>query len=76
MTWAPTPDVRSFARMFGHITDDNNGACWALAGVSTRPARLDTARHAGVARRDKMTKADLEKALADSIALCQKAFAA
>src|SRR5688572_31056746 len=27
-TWAPTPDVRSFARMFGHITDDNNGGCW------------------------------------------------
>ena len=74
-TWQPTPEVRSFARLFAHIADDNNGACSALAGVTPAPARLDTGS-AGAWAADKMTKADLEKALADSVALCQKAFAA
>jgi hypothetical protein len=23
--WQPTPEVRSFARLFAHVTDDNNG---------------------------------------------------
>src|SRR5262245_42909644 len=42
MTFQPTPDVRSFARLFAHIADDNNGACSALAGVTPAPDRLDT----------------------------------
>ena len=74
-TFQPTPDVRSFARLFAHITDDNNGACSALAGVTPAPARVDTGS-AGAWAADKMPKADLEKGLNDSIALCQKAFAA
>ena len=73
-TWQPTPEVRSYARMFAHIVDDNNGACAAMAGVTPAPARLDTGS-AGTWAADKMAKADIEKALADSIALCQKAFA-
>lgn len=73
-TWQATPDVRSFARLFAHITDDNNGACAALAGVTPAPPRMDTGA-AGAFAADKMAKADLEKALADSVALCQKAFA-
>ena len=73
-TWQPTPDVRSFARIFAHIVDDNNGACAAIAGVTPPAARVDTGS-AGNWAADKMTKADLEKALADSVALCQKAFA-
>ena len=32
LTWQPTPAVRSWARLIGHIIDDNNGACWLLAG--------------------------------------------
>jgi len=74
LTWAPTPEVRSFARMFGHIADDNNGACFALAGETTRPARVETEDTPNSAA-NKMTRAELEKALTDSIALCQKAFA-
>jgi hypothetical protein len=73
-TYQPTPEVRSFARLFAHITDDNNGACAALAGSPAIP-RVD-AGTAGAWAADKMAKADLEKALADSVALCQKAFAA
>jgi hypothetical protein len=72
-TWQPTPEVRSFARLFAHITDDNNGACASVAGVTPTPARVDTGS-AGNWAADKMTKADLQKGLADSVALCQKAF--
>jgi uncharacterized damage-inducible protein DinB len=73
-TWQPTPLVRSWARLVAHVADDNNGACSALVGQQ-RPARLDTedSQNSGA---NKMTKADLEKALADSFALCDKAFTA
>lgn len=71
----PTPEVRTYARLFAHIVDDNNGACSAIAGVTPAPARLDTGS-AGAWAADKMSKADLEKALADSVGLCTKAFAA
>ncbi len=73
-TWQPTPDVRSWARLIAHISDDNNGACSALIGEQ-RPARLDAPDSAESAA-NKMTKADLVKALGDSFARCDKAFAA
>jgi hypothetical protein len=76
LTWAPTPEVRSYARMFAHIIDDNNGACAAIAGVTPAPARMDTGNNTDGWAANKMAKADIEKALADSVALCQKAFAA
>lgn len=75
-TWQPTPDVRSYARLFAHIVDDNNGACSAMAGITPAPARLDTGNATDGWAANTMTKADLEKALADSVAVCQKAFAA
>ena len=74
-TWQPTPDVRTYARLFGHISDDNNGACWSLAGLSAAPPRLDTMDN-NDSPANKMSKADLVKALSDSVELCQKAFAA
>ncbi len=73
-TWQPTPLVRSWARLVAHVADDNNGACAVLVGLP-RPARLDSEDSQNSAA-NKMTKADLEKALADSFALCDKAFAA
>ena len=74
-TWAPTPQVRSWARLVGHIVDDQNGACFALAGLPERPARLETEDTPNSAA-NKMTKAQLQKALVDGFALCEKAFAA
>ena len=41
LTWQPTPAVRTWARLIGHITDDNNGACWLLGGEAQAPARVD-----------------------------------
>lgn len=73
--WQPTPEVRSFARLFGHIADDNNGACWSLAGEAQRTPVIDMPNSAESGA-NKLKKADLEKALAASVALCQKAFAA
>jgi len=73
-TWQPTPLVRSWARLVAHVVDDNNGACSPLLG-QPRPARVDSEDSPNSAA-NKMAKADLEKALADSFALCDKAFAA
>jgi uncharacterized damage-inducible protein DinB len=75
LTWQPTPAVRSWARLVAHVVDDNNGACYALAGEASRPARLDTEDTPNSAA-NKMTKADLQKALTESVARCEKAFAA
>jgi hypothetical protein len=71
-TWQPTPEVRSWARLIAHISDDNNGACSGIVGQQ-RPPRLDTEDTPNSAA-NKMTKADLQKALGDSFALCDKAF--
>ena len=76
LTWQPTAGMRSFAQHFAHIVDDNYGACSAIAGVTPPSTRTDTYNEKGVSAADKMTKADLEKALADSIVVCNKAFAA
>jgi hypothetical protein len=72
-TWAPTPQVRSWARLMGHIVDDQNGACWAMAGLPAAPARLETedTPNSGA---NKMTKAQLKQALADAFGVCAKAF--
>ena len=75
LTWQPTPAVRSWARLIGHITDDNNGACYLLAGETTRPARVDTADTQESAA-NKLSKDDLLKGYKDSVERCNKAFAA
>lgn len=71
-TWQPTPEVRSWARLIAHITDDNNGACSTIVGVP-RPPRVDSEDSAN-STANKASKADLIKGLADSFALCDKAF--
>jgi len=75
LTWQPTPAVRSWARLVGHITDDNNGACYLLAGETTRPARVDNADTVDSAA-NKLSKEDLLKGYKESVERCNKAFAA
>jgi len=75
LTWQPTPAVRSWARLVGHITDYNNGACYLLAGETTRPARVDTADTQESAA-NKLSKDDLLKGYTESVERCNKAFAA
>lgn len=64
--FAPTPDVRTFARLVGHLADANYRLCSVLAG-QTPP--MD----AGV-ERAKTNKADLQKALAESFAYCDQQY--
>lgn len=74
LTWQPTPAVRSWARLIGHITDDNNSACWLLAGETQAPPRVD-AVDSPESPANKLSKDDLVKGLKESVERCNKAFA-
>jgi uncharacterized damage-inducible protein DinB len=69
----PTPDVRSFGQIVGHIADANYGFCSAVAGE--KPPAGGFAPDAVSVEKTKTTKADLEKALADSFTYCDKVHA-
>jgi len=73
--WSPTPDVRTWGGLLSHIIDDNNGACFLLAGEAAAQPRLDSGGKPTDAGKG-MTKAAIVAALADSFARCDKAFAA
>jgi uncharacterized damage-inducible protein DinB len=75
LTWQPTPAVRSWARLIGHIIDDNNGACFLLAGETQRPPRVDSVDSVE-SPANKLSKEDLLKGYKESVERCNKAFAA
>lgn len=75
LKWQPTPAVRTWARLIGHLTDDNNGACWLLAGDAAAPARVDAPDNQE-SPSHKLTKEQLVTGLKESVARCDKAFAA
>ncbi|HET7696156.1 MAG TPA: DinB family protein [Vicinamibacterales bacterium] len=74
LTWQPTPAVRSWARLIGHITDDNNVSCWLLAGEAQAPPRVDPTDSQD-SPANKLSKSDLVKGLKASVERCTKAFA-
>jgi uncharacterized damage-inducible protein DinB len=61
----PTPDVRSFGQLVGHVADANYSFC-ALAIGDPNPAKA--------IEKTKTTKADLVAAVKDAVAYCNKAF--
>jgi uncharacterized damage-inducible protein DinB len=63
----PTPEVRSFAQLIGHLADANYRICSVLAGQ-------DPPMDAGI-EKTKKTKPDLVKALDESFAYCDKQYA-
>jgi uncharacterized damage-inducible protein DinB len=63
----PTPEVRSFGQIIGHIADTNYVMCSASAGEKS-PGTGDI-------EKTKASKADLSEALAASFAYCDKVFA-
>ena len=69
-TWQPTPDVRTWAQLVAHMTDDANGNCWAIAGLTAAPAGVERGTPAPNSR----TKADLVANFHAAIDVCQKAF--
>ena len=62
----PTPEVRSFGQLIGHVADANYMICGMASG---------TKGPEGSAEKTKTSKADLQKALADSFAFCDAAWA-
>jgi len=62
----PTPEVRSLGQLLGHIADGNYGICGLGAGMKPTASGIE---------KSMTTKADLQKALADSFAFCEQAIA-
>ncbi len=61
----PTPEVRSLGQLFGHIADANYTFCSNASGTKGPEGSFE---------KTKTSKADLQKALADSFAFCDAAF--
>ncbi|MEZ5402559.1 MAG: DinB family protein [Bryobacteraceae bacterium] len=62
----PTPDVRSFGAILGHIADAQYTFCSAVSGEKNPALGIE---------KSKTSKADLTQALKDAFAFCQKAYA-
>jgi len=62
----PTPDVRSFGQLVGHIANANYMICSTASGAANP--------NAGDIEKTKTSKADLSKAVADSFAFCEAQF--
>ncbi|WP_321477081.1 DinB family protein [uncultured Paludibaculum sp.] len=61
----PTPDVRSFGQVVGHVADANFMFCSAAIGEKPPVSGIE---------KGKTTKADLVQGLKDSFAYCDKAY--
>jgi hypothetical protein len=69
-TWQPTPDVRTWAQLVAHMTDDANNNCWMLAGATAAAPSVERGTPAPNAK----SKADLVAGYRAAIDLCKKAF--
>lgn len=61
------PEVRTYGQLFGHVANAQFGACSAARGVPNP--------NMGINNEQKTAKAEIVKALADSFAHCDPAFA-
>jgi uncharacterized damage-inducible protein DinB len=61
----PSPDVRSFGQLIGHIADANYMFCSAVVGEKPPVSDIE---------KTKTSKADLVRALNESFAYCDKAY--
>jgi uncharacterized damage-inducible protein DinB len=61
----PTPDVRSFGQLVGHVADANFMFCSQASGETNPSKDIE---------KTKTSKADLVAALKDGVAFCNKAF--
>jgi uncharacterized damage-inducible protein DinB len=65
----PTPEVRTYGKLLAHIADGNYLFCSAVKGEKSPVEMMSI-------EKTKTTKADIQKALADSYAYCDGAFGA
>lgn len=64
----PTPDVRSFGELLGHLANEHYIFCSQMKGEENPQAKVDFEK--------KTTKADFVKDINDSIAYCDAAYTA
>ena len=62
----PTPDVRTFGQLLAHVAETNYWFCSAAMGESSPGTGVE---------KTKTTRADIQKALAESFAYCERAYA-
>ena len=67
LAFQPTKEVRTMGQLFGHIADGNYLFCSAASGEAAPSSSVE---------KTMTSKADLTKALAESYAFCDRAFAA
>ena len=60
-----TPEVRTLGRLFAHAADASYAICSAVSGEKAPEGSVEET---------KLTKADIQKALTDSVAFCGRAF--
>jgi len=64
-SFKPTPDIRSFGQLVGHVADANYMFCSQATGEANPSKGIE---------KTKTSKADLVAALKDAVAYCNKAF--
>lgn len=64
-SFKPTPEVRSFGQLVGHVADASVMFCSQASGETVAPKNIE---------KTKTSKADLVAALKDGVAYCNKAF--
>ncbi len=64
-SFKPTPEVRSFGQLVGHVADANYMFCSQASGEANPMKDIE---------KTKTSKADLVSAIKDSVAYCNKAF--
>jgi uncharacterized damage-inducible protein DinB len=64
-SFKPTPDVRSFGQIVGHVADANYNFCSQTLGEANPSTGIE---------KTKTSKADLVAALKDAVAYCNKTF--
>jgi uncharacterized damage-inducible protein DinB len=64
-SFKPTPDVRSFGQLVGHVADASYMFCSQAIGETVAPKNIE---------KTKTTKADLVAAIKDATAYCTKSF--
>src|SRR6202162_5577079 len=65
-SFKPTPEVRSFGQLVGHVADAQYGFCSTATGEPNPMKAIE---------KTKTSKADLVTALKDAVAYCNKAYA-
>ena len=62
----PTPDVRSFGQLLGHVADTNYWFCATAAGATPPVSGIE---------KSATTRSDIQKVLGESFAYCETVFA-